>query len=155
MIRRWLALTYHLYALRLAVLSHFYFNRLYYGKPTRTVQTNMNPPRHPYLNLQQGNVESYCAIVPKKELPQWHAQGWLPHYAVGLYAVPPTAPMQPALFQVARRGAWATHAHPTLGLRSLNRNRVRAYRTHPTSGLKVLCGLRLLKHLKHYNLDNL
>ena len=44
----------------------------------------MKPPRHPYLNLQQGNVESYCAIVPKKELPQWHAQGWLPHYAVGL-----------------------------------------------------------------------
>ena len=84
MIRRWLALTYHLYALRLAVLSHFYFNRLYYGKPTRTVQTKLNPPRHPYLNLQQGNVESYCAIVPKKELPQWHAQGWLPHYAVGL-----------------------------------------------------------------------
>nr|WP_314271280.1 hypothetical protein [uncultured Kingella sp.] len=29
MIRRWLALTYHLYALRLAALSHFYFNRLY------------------------------------------------------------------------------------------------------------------------------
>nr|WP_314271447.1 hypothetical protein [uncultured Kingella sp.] len=30
MIRRWLALTYHLYALRLAALSHFYFNPLYY-----------------------------------------------------------------------------------------------------------------------------
>nr|WP_314271507.1 hypothetical protein [uncultured Kingella sp.] len=29
MIRRWLALTYHLYALRLAALSHFYFNPLY------------------------------------------------------------------------------------------------------------------------------
>ena len=29
MIRRWLALTYYLYALRLAALSHFYFNRLY------------------------------------------------------------------------------------------------------------------------------
>ena len=28
MIRRWLALTYYLYALRLAALSHFYFNRL-------------------------------------------------------------------------------------------------------------------------------
>ena len=65
-------------------LYHCNFNRLYYGKPTRTVQTKMNPPRHPYLNLQQGNVESYCAIVPKKELPQWHAQGWLPHYVVGL-----------------------------------------------------------------------
>ena len=26
MIRRWLALTYYLYALRLAALSHFYFN---------------------------------------------------------------------------------------------------------------------------------
>ena len=63
---------------------HCNFNRLYYGKPTRTVQTKLNPPRHPYLNLQQGNVESYCAIVPKKQLPQWHAQGWLPHYAVGL-----------------------------------------------------------------------
>ena len=29
MIQRWLALTYYLYALRLAALSHFYFNRLY------------------------------------------------------------------------------------------------------------------------------
>ncbi len=29
MIRRWLALTYHLYALRFAALSHFYFNPLY------------------------------------------------------------------------------------------------------------------------------
>ena len=28
MIRRWLALTYYLYALRLAALSHFYFNPL-------------------------------------------------------------------------------------------------------------------------------
>ena len=34
MIRRWLALTYYLYALRLAALSHFYFNRLY-QKPSR------------------------------------------------------------------------------------------------------------------------
>ena len=32
MIRRWLALTYHLYALRLAALSHFYFNPLYWDK---------------------------------------------------------------------------------------------------------------------------
>nr|WP_314270627.1 hypothetical protein [uncultured Kingella sp.] len=31
MIRRWLALTYHLYALRLAALSHFYFNPLQSG----------------------------------------------------------------------------------------------------------------------------
>ena len=30
MIRRWLALTYYLYALRLAALSHFYFNPLYF-----------------------------------------------------------------------------------------------------------------------------
>ncbi|QQB42342.1 hypothetical protein [Kingella denitrificans] len=29
MIRRWLALMYYLYALRLAALSHFYFNPLY------------------------------------------------------------------------------------------------------------------------------
>ena len=29
MIRRWLALTYYLYALRLAALYHFYFNPLY------------------------------------------------------------------------------------------------------------------------------
>ena len=29
MIRRWLALTYYLYALRLAALHHFYFNPLY------------------------------------------------------------------------------------------------------------------------------
>ena len=31
MIRRWLALTYYLYALQLAALSHFYFNQLYAG----------------------------------------------------------------------------------------------------------------------------
>ena len=30
MIRRWLALAYYLYALRLAALSHFYFNPLYF-----------------------------------------------------------------------------------------------------------------------------
>ena len=30
MIRRWLALTHYLYALRLASLSHFYFNPLYF-----------------------------------------------------------------------------------------------------------------------------
>ena len=30
MIRRWLALTYYLYVLRLAALSHFYFNPLYF-----------------------------------------------------------------------------------------------------------------------------
>ena len=30
MIRRWLTLTYYLYALRLAALSHFYFNPLYF-----------------------------------------------------------------------------------------------------------------------------
>ena len=37
MIRRWLALTYYLYALQLAALSHFYFNPLYAtgGKPKR------------------------------------------------------------------------------------------------------------------------
>ena len=32
MIRRWLALTYYLYALRLAALSHFYFNPLYISR---------------------------------------------------------------------------------------------------------------------------
>ena len=31
MIRRWLALTYYLYALRLAALSHFYFNNPLYS----------------------------------------------------------------------------------------------------------------------------
>ena len=36
MIRRWLALTYYLYALRLAALSHFYFNRLYYSHQIAT-----------------------------------------------------------------------------------------------------------------------
>ena len=41
-------------------------------------------PTHPYLDLQQGNVESYCMMVPKKELRQWCGQGWLAHYAVGL-----------------------------------------------------------------------
>lgn len=39
---------------------------------------------HPYLDLQQGNVESYCMMVPKKEALQWYGQGWLAHYAVGL-----------------------------------------------------------------------
>ena len=34
MIRRWLALTYYLYALRLAALSHFYFNPLYFIEDT-------------------------------------------------------------------------------------------------------------------------
>ena len=29
MLRRWLALTYYLYALRLTALHHFYFNPLY------------------------------------------------------------------------------------------------------------------------------
>nr|WP_314269548.1 hypothetical protein [uncultured Kingella sp.] len=38
MIRRWLALTYYLYALRLAALSHFYFNRLYVH-PTLPITT--------------------------------------------------------------------------------------------------------------------
>ena len=38
MIRRWLALTYYLYALRLAALSHFYFNPLYRSTCTQTVQ---------------------------------------------------------------------------------------------------------------------
>ena len=35
MIRRWLALTYYLYALRLAALSHFYFNPLYNEKQVK------------------------------------------------------------------------------------------------------------------------
>jgi len=39
---------------------------------------------HPYLDLQQGNVENYCMMAPKAEVPQWYEQGWLPHYAVGL-----------------------------------------------------------------------
>ena len=39
---------------------------------------------HPYLDLQQGNVENYCMMVHKAEVPQWYEQGWLPHYAVGL-----------------------------------------------------------------------
>ena len=39
---------------------------------------------HPYLDLQQGNLESYCMMVPKKEALQWYRQGWLAHYAVGL-----------------------------------------------------------------------
>ena len=38
MIRRWLALTYYLYALRLAALSHFYFNPLYMVIKCRLIQ---------------------------------------------------------------------------------------------------------------------
>ena len=36
------------------------------------------------MDLQQGNVESYCMMVPKKEALQWYGQGWLAHYVVGL-----------------------------------------------------------------------
>ena len=47
MIRRWLALTYYLYALRLAALSHFYFNRLYLGggigQPETRIGINARP----------------------------------------------------------------------------------------------------------------
>ena len=37
MIRRWLTLTYYLYALRLAALSHFYFNPLYKAHQRRRI----------------------------------------------------------------------------------------------------------------------
>ncbi|VDH00817.1 Uncharacterised protein [Helicobacter pametensis] len=30
---------------------------------------------HPYLDLQQGNVESCCMMMPKAEVPQWYEQG--------------------------------------------------------------------------------
>ena len=39
MIRRWLALTYYLYALRLAALSHFYFNPLYNASGNHPIGT--------------------------------------------------------------------------------------------------------------------
>ena len=41
MIRRWLALTYYLYALRLAALSHFYFNRLYFAHLSNREKENL------------------------------------------------------------------------------------------------------------------
>ena len=41
MLRRWLALTYYLYALRLASLYHFYFNPLYNdGKGNPVIRIN-------------------------------------------------------------------------------------------------------------------
>ena len=47
MIRRWLASTYHLYALRLAALSYFYFNPLYLGggigQPETRIGINARP----------------------------------------------------------------------------------------------------------------
>ena len=53
MIRRWLTLTYYLYALRLAALSHFYFNPLY-GAESRqcfAVERSAAPPERPTLRF--------------------------------------------------------------------------------------------------------
>ena len=49
MLRRWLALTYYLYALRLTALHHFYFNPLYYilrslGRWPASAQAKERPP---------------------------------------------------------------------------------------------------------------
>ena len=54
MIRRWLALTYYLYALRLAALSHFYFNPLY--KKTR--QNTRVSPKAACILLRNRAVQS-------------------------------------------------------------------------------------------------
>ena len=53
MIRRWLALTYYLYALRLAALSHFYFNPLYCAESGQcfTVERGAAPPERPALRF--------------------------------------------------------------------------------------------------------
>ena len=47
MIRRWLALTYYLYALRLAALSHFYFNPLYNFEPSNRIAACIKSSLHP------------------------------------------------------------------------------------------------------------
>ena len=59
MIRRWLALTYYLYALRLAALSHFYFNPLYPEKPS--------PQASPTGEGVSGCCATVCRITHKKQ----------------------------------------------------------------------------------------
>nr|WP_314271060.1 hypothetical protein [uncultured Kingella sp.] len=51
MIRRWLALTYHLYALRLAALSHFYLNPLY---------SRLKPKCHPKPQERRNPRRQVC-----------------------------------------------------------------------------------------------
>ena len=46
MIRRWLVLTYYLYALRLAALSHFYFNPLYNFEPSNRIAACIKSSLH-------------------------------------------------------------------------------------------------------------
>ncbi|MFC2715749.1 MAG: hypothetical protein ACFN26_09465, partial [Kingella denitrificans] len=62
MIQRWLALTYYLYALRLAALSHFYFNPLYkviapfqHPQPQKAACTLFLQPyeRNPYAKISR------------------------------------------------------------------------------------------------------
>ena len=61
MIRRWLALTYYLYALRLAALSHFYFNRLYLG----TTRVRQVPSDISHATITKGvPVAQFLAIHP-------------------------------------------------------------------------------------------
>ena len=52
MIRRWPALTYYLYALQLAALSHFYFNPLYFihNKKCRLLSNKTKSSLHLILN---------------------------------------------------------------------------------------------------------
>ena len=61
MIRRWLALTYYLYALRLAALSHFYFNPLYNEKQVK---------KQPALWVSECRL-LFCR-VPERILPWFH-----------------------------------------------------------------------------------
>nr|WP_314270646.1 hypothetical protein [uncultured Kingella sp.] len=59
MIRCWLALTYYLYALRLAALSHFYFNRLYYGAEEMAAEADR-------LRLMLGHKDEIIAQKDKE-----------------------------------------------------------------------------------------
>ena len=63
MIRRWLALTYYLYALRLAALSHFYFNRLYFGFVGKRVSTWAEAYLKAVGGYGAGNRKAACTLV--------------------------------------------------------------------------------------------
>nr|WP_314268718.1 hypothetical protein [uncultured Kingella sp.] len=66
MIRCWLALTYYLYALRLAALSHFYFNRLYKTSALITPTLEIRQPEKRTNAFQAARFmrKGYCFFAP-------------------------------------------------------------------------------------------
>ena len=61
MIRRWLALTYYLYALRLAALSHFYFNPLYIHPQFQIPLKEKQPARDAMMAVCKG-AGCFCRV---------------------------------------------------------------------------------------------